>query len=153
MPKQSARSLPKQSAPATNRKRSVVDLLKYSTELEQELKRLRAAMEQQKREFEEESASFPQALARLAHSERTLGQTKTKLIAAEEAAARANAQIASLRARLQDCEAQLQLRADQELRLRAEVSRLSDALAAALESELEDRRITVRPVPASARRH
>jgi chromosome segregation ATPase len=131
------RSLPKQPSALQPpvRKRSAADLAQYSTELELELTRLRTAMAQQKREFEEESASFPQVLARLAHSERALGQTKTKLIAADEAAERADSQLSSLRARLHESEAKLQERADQERALRTELSSLRAALAAAQERE------------------
>ena len=131
IPKQPAAVAPAQPA----RRRSAADLAQYSTELERELSRLRAAMEQQKREFEEESANFPQALARLAHSERALGQTKTKLIAAEEASAQASSQLSALRARLHDSDAKLQERVAHERALHSELVGLRDALATALERE------------------
>lgn len=120
---------------APQRPRNPAALAQYATELENELTKLRAAVEQQKREFEEETATFPQVLARLAHSERALGQTKTKLIAAEEAAAEAATQLAASQARLQEAETQLRQRLDAEREARIELTTLRDALAAALERE------------------
>jgi chromosome segregation ATPase len=142
-PRSRPRSVPKQVAPVAPAppKRGSADLAQYATELERELEQLRAAMEQQKREFEEESESFPPVLARLAHSERALGQTKTKLIAAEEAAEQSDLQLASLRTRVQEAEAKLQHCADSERELRSEVSSLRDALAAALEREPSFQRV------------
>jgi chromosome segregation ATPase len=137
------RSIPKQ--PATQavppRPRSPTGLAQYATQLEDELTRLRAAMELQKREFEEETASFPQVLARLAHSERALGQAKTKLIASEEAAVEARAQLNACRARVQEAESQLQQHLDADREARIELSSLRDALGAALEREPEQQRI------------
>jgi chromosome segregation ATPase len=123
------------------RPRSPAALAQYATELEDELSRLRAAMEQQKREFEEETASFPQVLARLAHSERSLGQAKSKLIASEEARVEACTQLNACRARMQEAEGQLQQRLDAEREARIELSSLRDALGAALEREPEQQRI------------
>jgi chromosome segregation ATPase len=131
------RSLPKQEAAAAPapRKRSSATLARHATALEAELAEVKAALEQQQREFEHEVASFPQLLSRLAHSERTLGQTKSKLIAAEETLAQASAQLAALRARAQDADAKLQQHLDDARDARSELSSLRDALAAALERE------------------
>jgi chromosome segregation ATPase len=125
----------RETVSAPQRPRNQAGLAQYATELEAELTKLRAAMEQQKREFEEETSSFPQVLARLAHSERALGQTKTKLIAAEEAAVQASAQLGASQARVQEVEKQLQERVDAEREARIELVTLRDALAAALERE------------------
>jgi chromosome segregation ATPase len=131
------RSLPKQEAAAApaQRKRSSATLAQHATALEAELAELKVALAQQQREFEQEVASFPQLLSRLAHSERTLGQTKTKLIAAEDALAQASAQVAALRARVQDTDAKMQHHIDDAREARSELSSLRDALAAALERE------------------
>jgi chromosome segregation ATPase len=126
---------PQQAATAPQRPRGPAGVPQRATELEAELSQLRAAMAQQKREFEEETSSFPQVLARLAHSERALGQAKTKLIAAEEAAAEVSTQLAACRARVQEAETQLQQRLDAEREARIELTTLRDALAAALDRE------------------
>jgi chromosome segregation ATPase len=134
----STRSMPKPEVMAPlqpQRKRSSAAVAQYANELELEVKRLRSTLEQQKREFEEETASFPQVLARLAHSERALGQTKSKLIAAEEAATLAGTQLNALRARAQEAEAKLQQSVDAERQAQSELLTLRDALAAALERE------------------
>lgn len=128
--------MPKQpAAPAPQRPATPAGLAQYATQLEGEVDRLRAALEQQKREFEEETASVPQILARLAHSERALGQAKSKLIASEDAAADAGGQLSACRARVQEVEAELQARLDAEREERIELLSLRDALAAALERE------------------
>jgi chromosome segregation ATPase len=129
-----------EAVPVPQRPRNPAALAQYATELENELTKLRAAVEQQKREFEEEASSFPQLLARLAHSERALGQTKTKLIAAEEAADEVAVQLAACQARVQEAETQLQQRLDAEREARIELTTLRDALAAALAREQASQR-------------
>jgi chromosome segregation ATPase len=128
MPKQPATSAPQRPTTAAG-------LAQYATDLESELSQLRSTIEEQKREFEEETASVPQILARLAHSERALGQTKSKLIASEDAAVEAGAQLSACRARVQEAETQLEQRLEVEREARIELSSLRDALAAALERE------------------
>src|SRR5690349_4322235 len=49
-------------------------------ELEGQLAEAREALARQKQEYEENATSFGQVMARLSHSERTLGQTKAKLM-------------------------------------------------------------------------
>jgi chromosome segregation ATPase len=138
-------------------KRSPTNYGQHVAELEKELTDLRAAVAAQKREFEENSANFAQALNRISHNERTLSLTKTKLLAAEEAALQAGEQTKALRVRVQELEAELAQRLEQErgaqverdrtvaeIRERAaaelegyssEAARLREALAAALERE------------------
>src|SRR5260221_3687578 len=86
---------------------------KTVAELEAELSELRAAMELQKRELEENSASCSQAIARVSHSERTLSQAKAKLVAADELAQQAGAQVITLSASLHEAVEQLQRFADE----------------------------------------
>jgi ABC-type transporter Mla subunit MlaD len=80
------------------------------------------ALARQQQESEENATSFAQVMARLAHSERTLGQTKTKLMAAEERVEKSDARVASLSQQLSRVEAQVreqgttfELEAQQEL--------------------------------------
>jgi hypothetical protein len=114
-------------------------------------------MATQKQEFDENAANFAQALTRISHNERTLSLTKTKLLAAEEAALQTGEQTKALRARVQELEAELAQRLEQERaaqverdrtlaelhereaaeleRYSTEAARLRDALTAALELE------------------
>jgi chromosome segregation ATPase len=65
-------------------------------ELEQQLANALAALARQQGESEENATSFSQAMARLSHSERTLGQTKAKLMDVEERLQRSEAHGATL---------------------------------------------------------
>jgi len=122
----------------------------------EEVAELRRVVQQQRQELEENSNSLSQALARIAHSERTLSQSKSKLLATQEQLSAADAQTASLWARLQDQEVKLQhAQAERERAVLeaheqhaaateeyvAEIGSLRDALAAALERERTFRRL------------
>ncbi|HYQ04889.1 MAG TPA: hypothetical protein VER96_39710 [Polyangiaceae bacterium] len=65
-------------------------------ELERQLADAQAALARQQRESEENATSFSQAMARLSHSERTLGQTKAKLMDVEERLQKSEAHGATL---------------------------------------------------------
>ena len=133
-------------------------------DLEVQLAEARGAMAEQRREFDEDATSFGQALARLSHSERTLGQTKAKLLDAEDRERKAEARIAALSADLNRVESLMReqrvvleqaARDERERVLRdageelsaklelhnAEIGRLRPALDAALERELEQARL------------
>lgn len=122
----------------------------------EELTELRRVVQQQRQELEENSTALSQALARIAHSERTVSQSKSKLLATQEQLSASDAQTASLWARLQDQDAKLQhAHADRERAVAeareqyaaeseesaAEIASLRDALAAALERERTFRRL------------
>jgi chromosome segregation ATPase len=142
------RSLSKDGIPRTRRssaqseqqERSPTKNAEYVAELEKELAQLRVAMAAQKREFDENATSFSQALTRISHSERTLSLTKTKLLAAEEAAE----QTTTLRTRVLELESkQAELREHAAAQLEActsEAVQVREALAAALEREPAFRR-------------
>jgi chromosome segregation ATPase len=74
-------------------------------ELEQELARAQDALLHQREEFDQDAASFQQAIARLSHSERALGQAKARLSDADERFAKAEARIQELTLRLRETEA------------------------------------------------
>jgi len=74
-------------------------------ELEQELVSARDALARQRQEFDQDAASFQQAIARLSHSERALGQAKARLSDAEERLAKSEAHIQQLTLRLSEAEA------------------------------------------------
>jgi chromosome segregation ATPase len=76
-------------------------------ELEGQLAEALEALARHQQESEENSTSFGQVMARLSHSERTLGQTKTKLMDAEARAERSEARGATLGQQLSQLEAQL----------------------------------------------
>ena len=124
---------------------------RHLAQVEAELAEAHQAIAQQRREFDEDASSFAQAIARLSHSERTLGQTKAKLLDALERAERAETRSTELSAALVELEA-LQCEAGDEreravrraneesaskLQLRdAEIARLHEAVGAALDREL-----------------
>jgi len=125
--------------------------LRPVAEVEAELAEMRQAMAQQRREFDEDASSFAQAIARLSHSERTLGQTKAKFLDALERAEKAEARGAELSTALVKLEAFQRDAADErDLAVRrareewaakseqrdAEIARLHQVVGAALEREL-----------------
>lgn len=94
-----------------------------TAELEGQLAQALEALARQKQESEENATSFAQAMARLSHSERTLGQTKARLMDANERGEKGEARVAAL---------------SEQLNLHGvEISRLQQALEAAQARELE----------------
>jgi chromosome segregation ATPase len=75
--------------------------------IERQLAAALEALARQQQESEENATSFAQLMARLAHSERTLGQTKTKLMAAEERVEKSEARVASFSQQLSQVEARV----------------------------------------------
>ena len=131
--------------------------LRHVAEVEAELAETQQAMAQQRREFDEDASSFAQAISRLAHSERTLGQTKAKFLDALERAERAEARGAELSEALVKLEAFQRDAADErDLAVRrareesaakseqrdAEIARLQEVVGAALERELAHEQAT-----------
>src|SRR5882724_10509821 len=77
-------------------------------ELEGQLAEALETLTRQQQESDENATSFGQVMARLSHSERTLGQTKSKLMDAEERVEKSEARAAALSQQQQDLlEAQL----------------------------------------------
>jgi chromosome segregation ATPase len=74
-------------------------------ELEGQLAEALDSLARQQQETEENATSFGQVMARLSHSERTLGQTKSKLMDAEARIEKSEARVASLSEQLSQVEA------------------------------------------------
>jgi len=131
-------------------------------DLEMQLGEARDALARQRQEFDEDSSSFAQAIARLSHSERALGHAKAKLMSSEARAEKAEAELAALTARCSELESsapaqraaldreaqdererairQACERLESELeRKNTEIARLRDVVDAALRREVEQK--------------
>jgi len=107
-------------------------------DLQTQLGEARDAMARQRQEFDEDASSFAQAIARLSHSERTLGHTKAKLMSAEARAEKAEAEAAALSIRVTELEsAAREQPAPFEGKSLAEHERAIRQACEGLESELE----------------